>query len=295
VRKTKNILWFDQINLTDLPQVGGKNSSLGEMINQLSNSGINVPGGFATTSDAFRDFIQQAKLEKKIQDVLDKLDVHDVHALKKAGSQIRQWVLDAIFPEKLEKDIRQAYQQLTKKYGKEASYAVRSSATAEDLADASFAGQQETYLNIQGEDAILNAIQAVFASLYNDRAIAYRVHHGFEHGNVALSAGIQLMIRSDLGSSGVMFTLDTESGFEDVIFITSAYGLGESVVQGSVNPDEFYVYKPALEQNKSAILRRNIGSKKHKMIFTENNDHQNSTSTIDIEVSEQNKFSLTDD
>ena len=293
--KTKNILWFDQINLTDLPQVGGKNSSLGEMINQLSNSGINVPGGFATTSDAFRDFIQQAKLEKNIQDVLDKLDVHDVHALKKAGSQIRQWVLDATFPEKLEKDIRQAYQQLAKKYGNEASYAVRSSATAEDLADASFAGQQETYLNIQGEDAILNATQAVFASLYNDRAIAYRVHHGFEHGNVALSAGIQLMIRSDLGSSGVMFTLDTESGFEDVIFITSAYGLGESVVQGSVNPDEFYVYKPALEQNKSAILRRNIGSKKHKMIFTENNDHQNSTSTIDIAVSEQNKFSLTDD
>ncbi|MCK5723121.1 MAG: phosphoenolpyruvate synthase, partial [Gammaproteobacteria bacterium] len=265
------------------------------MINQLSNSGINVPGGFATTSDAFRDFIQQAKLEKNIQDVLDKLDVHDVHALKKAGSQIRQWVLDATFPEKLEKDIRQAYQQLAKKYGNEASYAVRSSATAEDLADASFAGQQETYLNIQGEDAILNATQAVFASLYNDRAIAYRVHHGFEHGNVALSAGIQLMIRSDLGSSGVMFTLDTESGFEDVIFITSAYGLGESVVQGSVNPDEFYVYKPSLEQNKNAILRRNIGSKKHKMIFTENNDHQNSTSTIDIEVSEQNKFSLTDD
>ena len=293
--KTKNILWFDQINLTDLPQVGGKNSSLGEMINQLSNSGINVPGGFATTSDAFRDFIQQAKLEKNIQDVLDKLDVHDVHALKKAGSQIRQWVLDATFPEKLEKDIRQAYQQLAKKYGNEASYAVRSSATAEDLADASFAGQQETYLNIQGEDAILNATQAVFASLYNDRAIAYRVHHGFEHGNVALSAGIQLMIRSDLGSSGVMFTLDTESGFEDVIFITSAYGLGESIVQGSVNPDEFYVYKPALEQNKNAILRRNIGSKKHKMIFTENNDHQNSTSTVDIEVSEQNKFSLTDD
>ena len=293
--KTKNILWFDQINLTDLPQVGGKNSSLGEMINQLSNSGINVPGGFATTSDAFRDFIQQAKLEKNIQDVLDKLDVHDVHALKKAGSQIRQWVLDATFPEKLEKDIRQAYQQLAKKYGNEASYAVRSSATAEDLADASFAGQQETYLNIQGEDAILNATQAVFASLYNDRAIAYRVHHGFEHGNVALSAGIQLMIRSDLGSSGVMFTLDTESGFEDVIFITSAYGLGESIVQGSVNPDEFYVYKPALEQNKNAILRRNIGSKKHKMIFTENNDHQNSTSTIDIAVSEQNTFSLTDD
>ena len=293
--KFKNVLWFDQINLTDLPQVGGKNSSLGEMISQLSNSGINVPGGFATTSDAFRDFIQQAKLEKKIQDMLNNLDVYDVHALKKTGSQIRQWVMGATLPERLEQDIRLAYQQLVKKYGKNASYAVRSSATAEDLADASFAGQQETYLNIQGEDAILNAIQAVFASLYNDRAIAYRVHHGFEHHDVALSAGIQLMVRSDLASSGVMFTLDTESGFENVIFITSAYGLGESVVQGSVNPDEFYVYKPALEQNKSAILRRNIGSKKHKMIFTENKDHQSSTSTIDVEDSEQNKFSLTDD
>ncbi len=293
--KFKNVLWFDQINLTDLPQVGGKNSSLGEMISQLSNSGINVPGGFATTSDAFRDFIQQAKLEKKIQDMLNNLDVYDVHALKKTGSQIRQWVMDATLPERLEQDIRLAYQQLVKKYGKDASYAVRSSATAEDLADASFAGQQETYLNIQGEDAILNAIQAVFASLYNDRAIAYRVHHGFEHHDVALSAGIQLMVRSDLASSGGMFTLDTESGFENVIFITSAYGLGESVVQGSVNPDEFYVYKPALEQNKSAILRRNIGSKKHKMIFTENTDHQSSTITIDIAVSEQNKFSLTDD
>lgn len=293
--KFKNVLWFDQINLTDLPQVGGKNSSLGEMISQLSNSGINVPGGFATTSDAFRDFIQQAKLEKKIQDMLNNLDVYDVHALKKTGSQIRQWVMDATLPKKLEQDIRLAYQQLVKKYGKNASYAVRSSATAEDLADASFAGQQETYLNIQGEDAILNAIQAVFASLYNDRAIAYRVHHGFEHHDVALSAGIQLMVRSDLASSGVMFTLDTESGFENVIFITSAYGLGESVVQGTVNPDEFYVYKPALEQNKSAILRRNIGSKKHKMIFTENTDHQSSTNTIDIAVSEQNKFSLTDD
>ena len=295
MNKTKNILWLDQINLTDLPQVGGKNSSLGEMIKFLAASDINVPGGFATTSDAFHDFLQQAKLEKKIQDVLSKLDVHDVHALQKAGSQIRQWILDATFPEKFVQDIRQAYQQLEKKYGKEASYAVRSSATAEDLADASFAGQQETYLNIQGEDAIVNAIQAVFASLYNDRAIAYRVHHGFEHEHVALSAGIQLMIRSDLASSGVMFTIDTESGFEDVIFITSAYGLGETIVQGRVNPDEFYVYKPSLEQNKDAILRRNIGSKKHKMIFTNNNDHQSSTDTIDVEISEQNKFSLSDD
>ena len=289
------ILWFDQVSLADLPQVGGKNSSLGEMISQLSDSGINVPGGFATTSDAFRYFIDETQLEQKIHDALDQLDVHDVTALQKAGGQIRQWVTEATIPEKLKQAIRQAYQQLVSKYGDDASYAVRSSATAEDLADASFAGQQETYLNIQGEDAIINAIQAVFASLYNDRAIAYRVHHGFEHDNVALSAGIQLMVRSDLASSGVMFTLDTESGFEDVLFITSAYGLGESVVQGSVNPDEFYVYKPSLEQDKHAILRRNIGSKKHKMIFTDNNDHENSTNTIDIPVSEQDQFSLSDD
>jgi pyruvate,water dikinase len=291
----RNILWFDQTKLTDLPLVGGKNSSLGEMISQLADSDINVPGGFATTSDAFRDFIQETKLEKKIQDVLNTLDVHDVFALKKAGSQIRQWILDATIPKQLEQDIRLAYQQLVKRYGDSASYAVRSSATAEDLADASFAGQQETYLNVQGEDAIVNAIQAVFASLYNDRAIAYRVHHGFEHDNVALSAGIQLMIRSDLACSGVMFTLDTESGFEDVIFITSAYGLGETVVQGSVNPDEFYVYKPSLEQDNSAILRRNLGSKKRKMIFTDTTAHETSTNTIDTSASEQNNFSLTDD
>ena len=291
----KNILWFDQIKLTDLPLVGGKNSSLGEMISQLADSKIHVPGGFATTSYAFRNFIQETKLETKIQETLKDLDVHDVFALKKAGSQIRQWIYDATIPKHLEQDIHQAYKQLVKKYGNKASYAVRSSATAEDLADASFAGQQETYLNIQGEDAILNAIQAVFASLYNDRAIAYRVHHGFEHDNVALSAGIQLMVRSDLASSGVMFTLDTESGFEDVIFITSAYGLGESVVQGSVNPDEFYVYKPSLENGNNAILRRNLGSKKRKMIFTDATAHETSTNTIDTSDNEQNKFSLTDD
>lgn len=291
----KNILWFDQINLTNLPEVGGKNSSLGEMIGQLADSDINVPGGFATTSHAFHNFIKETKLEKKIQDELKELDVHDVFALKNAGSKIRQWIYDATIPTQFEHDIRQAYQQLVQKYGVNASYAVRSSATAEDLADASFAGQQETYLNVQGEDAILKAIQAVFASLYNDRAIAYRVHHGFEHDDVALSAGIQLMVRSDLGSSGVMFTLDTESGFEDVIFITSAYGLGESVVQGSVNPDEFYVYKPALEQDTRAILRRSLGSKKRKMIFTDTTAHETSTNTIDTTDLEQNQFSLTDD
>ena len=290
----KYILWFDEINLTDLPQVGGKNSSLGEMISSLSDSGVSVPGGFATTSDAFWAFIHQNKLDKKINDVLNELNVHDVIALQKAGKEIRQWVLDATLPEKLEQDIRQAYQQLIKTYGADASYAVRSSATAEDLADASFAGQQETYLNIQGEDAILKAIQAVFASLYNDRAIAYRVHHGFEHHNVALSAGIQLMVRSDLASSGVMFTIDTESGFENAIFITSAYGLGETVVQGSVNPDEFYVYKPSLKNNDHAILRRNIGSKKQKMIFTKTTSYETSTQLIDVDIEEQNKFSITD-
>jgi len=291
----KNVLWFDEINLSHLPQVGGKNSSLGEMVSSLAESGIAVPGGFATTSDAFWTFIKETKLEQKINDALKDLDVQDVLALQETGKKIREWILEVTLPSSLENDFRQAYQQLVKIYGENATYAVRSSATAEDLADASFAGQQETYLNIQGEDATIKAIQAVFASLYNDRAIAYRVHHGFAHHDVALSAGIQLMIRSDLASSGVMFTLDTESGFEDVIFITSAYGLGETIVQGSVNPDEFYVYKPALEQNNSAILRRNIGSKKRKMIFTDTTAHETSTKTIDVESTEQNKFSLTDD
>ncbi len=291
----KHILWFEETNLSHLPQVGGKNASLGEMISHLTESGISVPGGFATTADAFRYFLQDSNLEKKINEKLNQLDVYDVRALSDTGHEIRQWITEASLPSELIKDIRLAYQQLTKKYGDSASYAVRSSATAEDLADASFAGQQETYLNIQGEEAIIKAIQSVFASLYNDRAIAYRVHHGFSHHDVALSAGIQLMIRSDLASSGVMFTLDTESGFEDAIFITSAYGLGESVVQGSVNPDEFYVYKPSLQKHQNAILQRTIGSKKFKMIFSENTAHENSTHTIDVAQAEQNKFSITDD
>lgn len=293
--ETKNILWFENINLSHLPEVGGKNASLGEMISQLSDSNVNVPGGFATTSTAFWSFLKQTKLDEKINAILTPLNVHDVIALKKAGDEIRQWVYQQPFPSELEQDIRTAYQQLTARYGAEASYAVRSSATAEDLADASFAGQQETYLNIQGEDAVIQAIRAVFASLYNDRAIAYRVHHGFSHHDVALSAGVQLMIRSDLASSGVMFTLDTESGFEDAIFVTSAYGLGESVVQGSVNPDEFYVYKPSLENNFKAILRRNIGSKKYRMIFGKKTDHKASTHTIDVEPKDQNSFSISDD
>jgi len=292
---TKYILWFDEINLTDLAKVGGKNSSLGEMITNLSSANVPVPGGFATTSDAFWFFIKQTDLDKKINNKLDVLNVHDVIALQEAGNEIRQWILDADMPTLLQDEIRTAYKQLIKRYGDEATYAVRSSATAEDLADASFAGQQETYLNIQGEEEILNAIQAVFASLYNDRAIAYRVHHGFEHHNVALSAGVQLMIRSDLASSGVMFTIDTESGFENAIFVTSSYGLGEAVVQGSVNPDEFYVYKQALEKQDHAILRRSIGSKKQKMIFSESTSHETSTHTIDVDTKEQNMFSITDE
>lgn len=292
--KNKDILWFEEINLSHLPQVGGKNSSLGEMISLLSNSGISVPGGFATTADAFRYFLRHADLESKINEKLDNLDVSDIRALNETGRQIRQWVTDATFPNDLEKKIRQAYQQLVERYGDKATFAVRSSATAEDLPEASFAGQQETFLNVQGEDSIVNAIQSVFASLYNDRAIAYRVHNNFSHKDVALSAGIQLMVRSDLASSGVMFTLDTESGFKNVIFITSTYGLGELIVQGAVNPDEFYVYKPALENNQLAILRRNIGSKKIKMIFSDTTAHETSTNTIDVDKNQQNKFSLTD-
>lgn len=293
--KNKNILWFEEINLSHLPQVGGKNASLGEMISQLTDSDISVPGGFATTADAFRYFLQESNLEAKINTKLEELDVYDVRALSEAGREIRQWITEATLPNELEQHIRQAYQQLVKRYGDKASYAVRSSATAEDLPEASFAGQQETFLNIQGEDAIVNAIRYVFASLYNDRAIAYRVHHDFSHKDVALSAGIQLMVRSDLASSGVMFTLDTESGFEDVIFITSTYGLGELIVQGAVNPDEFYVYKPALENNLNAILRRNLGSKKYKMLFSESTEHETSTNTIDVDIKQQNNFSLTDD
>lgn len=293
-QNTDFILWFENVNLADIPRVGGKNASLGEMIQSLTASGIRVPGGFATTAAAFRYFIKETRLGEKISEKLNHLDVHDVFALQDAGEEVRQWILDASMPEKLEQDIRIACRELESRYGAEASYAVRSSATAEDLVDASFAGQQETYLNIQGEDALLSAIQAVFASLYNDRAIAYRVHHGFAHDDVALSAGIQLMVRSDLGSSGVMFTLDTESGFRDVIFLTSAYGLGETVVQGSVNPDEFYIYKPSLEKNYHAILRRTLGSKKRKMIFTEETGYGVSTKTVDVNPQDQNRFSLSD-
>ncbi len=242
---TENVRWFAELGMADLEEVGGKNSSLGEMISNLADAGVKVPDGFATTAHAYRSFLGDTGLAERISEKLASLDVDDVRALSAAGKEIRGWMVDQPFPEELEADIRSAYDQLAS--DDELSFAVRSSATAEDLPDASFAGQQETFLNVRGIDSVLTAIREVYASLYNDRAIAYRVHHGFAHDAVALSAGVQRMVRSDIGSSGVMFTMDTESGFPDAVFITSAYGLGEGVVQGAVNPDEFYVYKPALK------------------------------------------------
>jgi len=259
--------WLKDLRLADLPQVGGKNASLGEMIGALSAAGIRVPGGFATTADAFREFLAQGGLDKKIEQRLEALDPKDVKALAACGSEIRSWILKSPFSAPLEKEIRLYFQQLEKTTSSETSFAIRSSATAEDLPDASFAGQQETFLNIRGIDHVLEAIRHVFASLYNDRAISYRAHQGFIHADVALSAAVQQMVRSDLGSSGVMFTLDTESGFRDVVFITSSYGLGEMVVQGAVNPDEFYVHKPMLERGRPAIIRRSLGTKLQKMQF----------------------------
>lgn len=252
------VIPLNELNMHDVERVGGKNASLGEMISQLSNAGVVVPGGFATTAQAFWDFLDQNKLRDKIAAELHSLDVHDVVALTAAGSRIRALVLAAPFPHELERQITDHYHALKARYGNQISVAVRSSATAEDLPTASFAGQQETFLNVQGEKNVLTAVKHVFASLYNDRAIAYRVHSGFEHARVALSAGVQLMVRSDRGASGVMFTMDTESGFDQVVLITSSYGLGETVVQGAVNPDEFYVYKPALRAGDFPILRRNL-------------------------------------
>lgn len=287
------VLWLDQLRLTDLAQVGGKNSSLGEMIGNLSQLGVSVPGGFATTSDAFAEFIAFNNLTQRIFDRLDGLNVDDVATLMQVGKEIRQWVMDAPLQAELDSAIRQAYQQLCEKAGAElVSVAVRSSATAEDLPDASFAGQQETFLNVIGIEDVLAKIKEVFASLYNDRAIAYRVHHGFKHEDVFLSAGIQLMVRSDIGASGVLFTLDTESGFRDVVFITSSYGLGENVVQGAVNPDEFYVYKPTLLQGKHAILRRTLGSKLIRMVYSDapNERVKNEATPVGL----QNQFSISD-
>ena len=253
MRLNENILWLHELRLADLARVGGKNSSLGEMIGHLANLGVSVPGGYATTAEAFKAFIAHNDLSKRIFDKLATLDVEDVPALTAAGAEIRGWVIDAPLQPDLDADIRTAYVQLcAENGGGDVAVAVRSSATAEDLPDASFAGQQETFLNVTGEDDVVRKVKEVFASLYNDRAIAYRVHHGFKHEDVFLSAGVQLMVRSGVGASGVLFTLDTESGFRDVVFVTSSFGLGEMVVQGAVNPDEFYVYKPTLQAGKPA-------------------------------------------
>jgi len=291
---TQYIASFTTLRMTDVGSVGGKNASLGEMISQLAHLGVRVPGGFATTADAYRDFLAQSGLDKRIQGLLDTLDIEDVTALAKAGKQLRQWIVETPFPEKLDKEIRGAYEKLQAEAGDEATWAVRSSATAEDLPDASFAGQQETFLNIHGAENVLHAIKEVFASLYNDRAIAYRVHQGFEHHDVALSAGVQRMVRSDVGSSGVMFTLDTESGFDQVVFITSSYGLGETVVQGAVNPDEFYAYKPALRAGKRAIIRRNLGGKAIKMEFDTAREAGRSVRTVDVPLAQRHLFSIND-
>ncbi|MGO0999403.1 phosphoenolpyruvate synthase [Lysobacter sp. CA196] len=269
----ENILWLHALRLNDLARVGGKNSSLGEMIGNLANLGVSVPGGYATTSEAFKAFIAHNNLHQRIFDKLATLDVEDVPALNAAGAEIRGWVIESPLQDDLDQDIRSAYRKLCAENagnsGGDVAVAVRSSATAEDLPDASFAGQQETFLNVTGEDDVVRKVKEVFASLYNDRAIAYRVHHGFKHEDVFLSAGVQLMVRSDVGASGVLFTLDTESGFRDVVFITSSYGLGEMVVQGAVNPDEFYVYKPTLQQGKPAILRRSVGAKQLRMVYSD--------------------------
>ena len=287
----RNVIPFQELRMTDVEQVGGKNASLGEMISQLPAS-VRVPGGFATTADAYRKFLSHQGLADRISAALATLDVDDVVALAKNGAQIRQWIVDTPFPPELEAEIKAAYEQLTAEG--DGSFAVRSSATAEDLPDASFAGQQESFLNIHGYENILHAIKEVFASLYNDRAIAYRVHKGFTHAEVALSAGVQRMVRSDIGASGVMFTMDTESGFDGVVFITASYGLGETVVQGAVNPDEFYVHKATLAQGKPAVIRRNLGSKLIKMVFAEKKEAGKSTRTIDVPEADRNVYSLTD-
>jgi len=274
--------------------VGGKNASLGEMISNLAGAGVSVPGGFATTAQAYRDFMELSGLNEQIHALLDALDVDDVNALAKAGAQIRGWVMEAEFPPKLDADIRTAFAEMAGG-NDHMAVAVRSSATAEDLPDASFAGQQETFLNIRGVDNVIRATKEVFASLFNDRAIAYRVHQGFDHKLVALSAGVQRMVRSETGTAGVMFTLDTESGFRDVVFITGAYGLGETVVQGAVNPDEFYVHKHTLEAGRPAILRRNLGSKAIKMIYGDEASAGKSVKTVDVDQADRMRFCLTDE
>ena len=291
---TQSIISFEKLRNKDVAVVGGKNASLGEMISQLKAKGVRVPTGFATTADAFNDFLSQNQLGTKIEEELKDLDINDVVKLAESGKKIRKWILDTPFSKELETNIKSHYENLLDKSPNGTTFAVRSSATAEDLPDASFAGQQESFLNIHGIDNIKQAIKEVFASLYNDRAISYRVHKNFIHSEVAISAGIQQMVRSDMGSSGVMFTIDTESGFKDVIFITSSYGLGETVVQGAVNPDEFYVHKSLLKLKKNAIVRKSIGSKKIKMVFSEDTKAGLSTNTVDVEEDLSNQFSIND-
>ncbi|HEX7418160.1 MAG TPA: phosphoenolpyruvate synthase [Steroidobacteraceae bacterium] len=285
------VIPFERLKIGDIETVGGKNASLGEMIGSLAALGVKVPSGFATTAHAYRQFLKQGALDERIRVILADLDVDDVSRLAVVGAQIREWILSTPFQPELERAVSDAFRAMAG--GRDIAVAVRSSATAEDLPDASFAGQQETFLNVRGQASILEAMHEVFASLFNDRAIAYRVHQGFEHSLVALSAGVQHMVRSDLGTSGVMFTLDTDSGFRDVVFITAAYGLGETVVQGAVNPDEFYVYKPALRAGKHPILRRNLGGKAIKMVYAEPGSGER-VRTVDVAVADRMRFSLND-
>src|SRR5882757_6429662 len=289
------IIPFEELKNKDVDLVGGKNASIGEMISGLANLGVSVPGGFATTSHAYRDFLAQGGLDERIRSVLADLDVDDVEQLAVVGAQIRGWMLATPFPERLQIEVLEAWRTMKGAADiKEFAVAVRSSATAEDLPEASFAGQQETFLNVRGEEHLLRSMHEVYASLFNDRAISYRVHNKFDHSAVALSVGVQHMVRSDLGAAGVMFTLDTESGFRDVVFITAAYGLGETVVQGAVNPDEFYVYKPALRAGRFPILRRNLGGKAIKMIYAPPGSAER-VQTVDVAEADRMRFCITEE
>ena len=283
-----------ELGMQDVGTVGGKNASLGEMISSLANAGVSVPGGYATTAAAFWDFLDHNQLRERIQERLKGLDIDNVAQLTKAGKEIRQWINDAPFQDELQESIIAAYEDMSEGIAGGASIAVRSSATAEDLPDASFAGQQETFLNVTGVENVLHRVKEVFSSLYNDRAIAYRVHKDFAHEEVALSAGLQRMVRSDIGASGVMFSIDTESGFDQAVFITASYGLGEMVVQGAVNPDEYYVSKPCLRAGKKSILSRSVGSKAIKMIYNEDADSDDLVKTVDVPNDEANLFCLND-
>ena len=289
----KNIIEFDHLTINDVEKVGGKNASLGEMIGNLSNLGVSVPNGFATTADAYREFLATDGLADRINDRLNNLDVNDIESLTAAGADIRRWIIETPFQKGFEDALKDAFIKM-QDGNENLKVAVRSSATAEDLPDASFAGQQETFLNIEGYEAVKHAVHEVFASLFNDRAISYRVHQGYAHENVALSAGIQRMVRSETGSAGVMFTLDTESGFDDVVFITSSYGLGETVVQGSVNPDEFYVHKPILTNNRPAVVRRTLGSKLIKMVYSSDTTAGKSVDTVEVDEADRRRFSISD-